>query len=68
MSTIITDTGAHQEGVMSDRQRDYLNTLLDRKYVSAVMAARFIAELVQCPDLGASGLDDVQERIDATNT
>ena len=63
MSTLTTG-----EAQMSDGQQNYIEMLLDRKWVPSVVAGRIIELLEELPEAGANGLENMQERRDLPNT
>ena len=56
------------EPQMSDRQAAYIVTLLDRRWVPSAVAGRIIELLEGLPDVNASGLETLQEKLDRPNT
>lgn len=56
------------EPQMSDRQAAYIVTLLDRRWVPSAVAGRIIEMLEGLPDVNASGLENMDERMQLPNT
>lgn len=56
------------EPQMSDRQQSYIEMLLSRRWVPSAVAGRIIELLEGLPDVNASGLETLQEKLDRPNT
>ena len=56
------------EDAMTYDQRRFIDHLLEKKDVSRLMASRLISELVNLPDRGASGLEQLPTKLDNPST
>lgn len=62
----MSDFGGEDE--MTVAQRGYIDHLLETRNVSSLFASRLIAELFQLPERNASGLEQLDERLDRETT